>query len=512
MNAADSSADNRRIARNAVYLYGRMLLTVGVSLYTTRVVLDLLGVDNYALYQLVGGIVAILGFINGTMALATQRFMNYEMGAGDRARLQRTFSTAMIIHLCIAGIVVVGAETVGLWYVNHRLVIPPERMFAANVTYQLSLLAAVAGIVQIPYVAAVMANEKMGFYALAQILNVLLKLGVALALILVGTLDTLIIYAVLMLLAAVIVLMIYAGYCRRRFPECRFSLRPDHEIFSAMLRFSGWDLYGNLSYTARMQGTIVILNKFGGLALNAAGNLCLTVCGTITNFAGSVVSAFRPQIIGQYAKKDFPRMLTLINACARYSFLLLGLLVVPIGLEIDSLLALWLPEVPAYTADFCRLGLIAACGDLLIIVACIGIHATGRVRVFSFISGTLYLLELPVMYGLLRFTGMPSVVYVVHCCFVALILLTDTVILHRLVPQFSIGSFWMHGVLVPLLVVAATAALTWAVQLLSAPSFVRIVCTALVSTALLMSLTFTFAITPDMRRTVVGRVRSRLHI
>ena len=150
MNAADSSADNRRIARNAVYLYGRMLLTVGVSLYTTRVVLDLLGVDNYALYQLVGGIVAILGFINGTMALATQRFMNYEMGAGDRARLQRTFSTAMIIHLCIAGIVVVGAETVGLWYVNHRLVIPPERMFAANVTYQLSLLAAVAGIVQIP--------------------------------------------------------------------------------------------------------------------------------------------------------------------------------------------------------------------------------------------------------------------------------------------------------------------------------------------------------------------------
>ena len=145
-------------------------------------------------------------------------------------------------------------------------------------------------------------------------------------------------------------------------------------------------------------------------------------------------------------------------------------------------------------------------------MACIGIHATGRVRVFSFISGTLYLLELPVMYGLLRFTGMPSVVYVVHCSFVALILLTDTVILHRLVPQFSIGSFWMHGVLVPLLVVAATAALTWAVQLLSAPSFVRIVCTALVSTALLMSLTFTFAITPDMRRTVVGRVRSRLHI
>ena len=506
----NAPAENRRIARNAVYLYGRMLLTVGVSLYTTRVVLDLLGVDNYALYQLVGGIVAILGFINGTMALATQRFMNYEMGVGDSRRLSRTFSTAMIIHLLIAAVIVLAAETVGLWYVNHRLVIPPERMFAANVTYQLSILAAVAGVVQIPYVAAVMANERMGFYALAQILNVVLKLVVALALMLFGTLDTLIIYAVLMLVAAGIVLLTYTLYCRRHFPECRFTPTRDKEIFAAMLRFSGWDLYGNLSYTARMQGTIVILNKFGGLTLNAGGNLNLTVSGTLTSFAGAVISAFRPQIIQQYAKKDFPRMLSLIDNCARYSFLLLGLLVVPVFLEIDTLLSLWLPEVPPYTADFCRLGFIAACGELLIIVACIGIHATGKVKAFSFITGTLYLLELPAMYFMLRATHAPSVVYLTHCLFVTVILLTDTIILHRLIPPFSISRFWWHGVMVPLFIIAAAALLTWAVQTFGSPSFLRVVCTALVSTAMLLSLTFTFAISPQVRRDIISRLRSKL--
>ena len=222
-----SNNDNKRIARNAVYLYGRMLLTMGVSLYTARVVIDTLGVDNYGIYNLVGGIVTIISFINGTMAGATQRFLNYEMGKGDPCKLQRTFSNSLLIHIGIGLLVLLLGETVGLWFVNTRLVIAPERMWAANITYQLSLLAAMASIVQIPYTASVMAHEHMNIYAGMSVLNVVLKLLVALSLMLFATIDTLVIYASLMLAAAIIVTVLYRAYCVKHFTECRFSRKID---------------------------------------------------------------------------------------------------------------------------------------------------------------------------------------------------------------------------------------------------------------------------------------------
>ncbi len=504
-----SNNDNKRIARNAVYLYGRMLLTMGVSLYTARVVIDTLGVDNYGIYNLVGGIVTIISFINGTMAGATQRFLNYEMGKGDPCKLQRTFSNSLLIHIGIGLLVLLLGETVGLWFVNTRLVIAPERMWAANITYQLSLLAAMASIVQIPYTASVMAHEHMNIYAGMSVLNVVLKLLVALSLMLFATIDTLVIYASLMLAAAIIVTVLYRAYCVKHFTECRFSRKIDKNIFRSLLSYSGWDLYGNLSYTARMQGTIVVLNNFGGTVLNAAGNLTLTVAGTLTSFAGGVVAAFRPQIIQQYAQRNYRRMLSLINNCARYSFLLMGLLVVPVFLEIDYLLALWLKEVPQFTSEFCRISLIAACGELLIVVACIGIHATGKIKAFSFISGSLYLLELPAMYFLLKLTASPPVVYVVHCVFIILILLADTLMLKRLVPQFRIGTFWWRGVVAPTLIVAASGVPAWWAQSVGEESLLRAILTAMLTTAILLSLTFCFGIDSEMRRKVVSRIKSK---
>lgn len=505
-----SNNDNNRIARNAVYLYGRMLLTMGVSLYTARVVIDTLGVDNYGIYNLVGGIVTIISFINGTMAGATQRFLNYEMGKGDPDKLRRTFSNSLLIHTGIGIIVLLLGETVGLWFVNTQLVIAPERMWAANITYQLSLLAAMSSIVQIPYTASVMAHEHMNIYAGLSVLNVVLKLMVALSLMLFATVDTLVIYASLMLAATVTITLLYRAYCVRHFSECRFSRKIDKNIFRSLLSYSGWDLYGNLSYTARVQGTIVVLNNFGGTVLNAAGNLTLTVAGTLTSFAGGVVAAFRPQIIQQYAQRNYRRMLSLINNCARYSFLLMGLLVVPVFLEIDYLLGLWLKEVPQFTAAFCRISLIAACGELLIVVACIGIHATGKIKAFSFISGSLYLLELPAMYFLLKLTAAPPVVYIVHCTFITLILLADTLMLKHLVPQFSIGTFWWRGVFVPLLIVAASGVPAWWAQSAGDSSLLRAILTAMCTTAMLLSLSFCFGINAEMRRKVIARIKTRL--
>lgn len=500
--------DNTRIAKNALYLYGRMLLTVGVSLYTARVVIDVLGIANYGIYNVVGGIVAIFGFINGTMAGATQRFLNYEMGQGDATRLKQTFNSSLLVHIGIALLILLLGETIGLWFVNHKLVIAPGRMFAANVTYQLSLVGAIASVVQIPYMASVMAHERMSFYASVSIVNIVLKLAVALSIAVISILDTLIIYAILMAILSIVVCVIYQIYCIKLFPECRISFKLDKNTLLPLLKFSGWDIYGNLSYTTRLQGTIVILNRFGGSVLNAAGNLTLTVASTITSFAGSVTTAFRPQIIQEYARGNYERMLTLLYNCARYTTLLMGLLIIPIFIELHYLLALWLKEVPEYTMVFCRISLIAAFGELLISITCIGIHATGRIKSLSFISGSLYLLELPAMYWLLEYTGKPPMVYVVHCIFIAMILLTDMLILKHNLSEFSLKKYIGRCVFLPIAIISIVGLFISWLMLNFEETFLRVVGTVALEAVLLIMLTYFVVLDSQMRREVHAKINS----
>lgn len=510
------SENDRRIARNALYLYGRMMLTVFVSLYTSRVVLEVLGVSDYGIYNIVGGIVIILSFINGTMSGATQRFLNYEMGRGDADRLKNTFSAALTVHLSIAAIVVVLAETIGLWYVNHELVIAPERMRAANWTYQYSVCAAVMTIVQIPFVAAIMAREHMGYYALVAMVNVFLKLGVVLLLIWVAAVDNLVSYGALMFVAAAIVMAMYAIYAVVKFKECRMVRHNDRNILIGMLKFCSWDIFGNLCFTTRVQGMLVILNRFGGTVLNAAGGLCLTVGSTVSSFAGAVTSAFRPQIIQQYAAGNYPYTLTLLTNCARYCLLLLGLLIIPLIACMDQLLELWLVAPPPFTSHFCRIALIAACGEVLNTVIGTGVHATGNVIRISFISGSLYLVELPVMWLLLYFTGYPPAIYATHLVMVFVIVYVNSRILLVQWPYFRIGRFWHRGIATPLLIIAAAGAATWLVTILVAPTLVEGVITtllktaaiALTSTLSLALLSWFFAIDAEMR----SRIASRLHL
>ncbi|MDE6497059.1 MAG: polysaccharide biosynthesis protein [Muribaculaceae bacterium] len=499
--------NDRRIARNTLFLYGRMLVTVWISLYTSRIVLEQLGVDDYGVYTLVGGIVTILSFLNGTMSAATSRFISYELGAGDPERLRRTFGASMRVHLTLAGIVLLLAETAGLWYVNHHLVIAPERMAAANATYQLSILAAMATIVQVPYMASIMSHERMDAYAGIAVANVVLKFLAALGIALFATSDTLVGYASLMALAAIAVCGMYAFYARHHFPACRSIKASDRATMRAMLGFCGWDSYGNLCFTARSQGTLVVLNHFGGTVLNAAGGLTLTVSGTIGSFAGSVVSAFRPQIVKEYAARAYDRVLTLLNNAACYSLLLMGLLIVPAIVEMDTLLGLWLVDVPAYTVVFCRISLIAACGELLNTVAAIGIHATGRVFRISFISGSLYLLELPLMWLLLRSTGMPPVVYCVHACAVTGILLVNTLILKYQMPEFSVWSFWLRGVLKPAVLIAVTFGAVWIVAAAVQGMWLRLLSVGATTLAVLGALAWAVILPRSVKQPILNKFR-----
>lgn len=500
------TANDKRIARNAVYLYGRMMLTVFVSLYTSRVVLDVLGVADYGVYNVVGGIVLILGFLNGTMSGATQRFISYELGAGNPDKLRRTFSAALTVHAGIALLMLVVAETFGLWYVNHELVIAPERIVAANWVYQFSVLAAVVTVFQIPYVAAIMAHERMGYYALVAITNVLLKLAVILIVLFIAAADSLPVYAALIFVAAAIVGAMYIIYSRRQFAECRWMRRNDGRIVRNLLKFCSWDIYGNLCFTSRAQGMLVILNRFGGTVLNAAGGLCATVSATINSFAGSVVTAFRPQIIQQYAKGDYAYMVKLMCNCARFSLLLLGLLIVPLIIGMDSLLGMWLVEVPAYTADFCRLALVAVCGEMLHSIVGAGVHATGKVVRISFISGTMFILELPLMWWLLTVTRSPGVIYIVHLVAVFAIGLVDTLILKVQMRQFAVRRFWLRGVLTPMLIIAATFAATWLFSGQWHYNIWRLIAMALISSSITGILTWIFILDTQMRTSIKNRL------
>lgn len=503
--------NDKRIAKNAIYLYGRMMLTIFVSLYTSRVILDVLGVSDYGVYNVVGGIVTILGFLNGTMSGATSRFLSYELGAGDPVRLRKTFSAALTVHAVIALVMVVLAETVGLWYVNHELVIAPERMAAANWTYQFSILAAVMTIFQIPYVAAIMAHERMEYYALVAMINVFLKLAIVLAVLYVAATDNLTVYASLVFVVALVVAVMYVIYGRRNFAECRWSLRRnDGTIVRSLLKFCSWDVYGNLCFTTRFQGMLVILNRFGGTVLNAAGGLCATVSATINSFAASIVTAFRPQIIQQYAKADYPYMLKLLVNCARYSLLLLGLLIIPIIIGMDSLLDLWLVEPPKYTAAFCRLALIAVCGELMHNVIGVGIHATGKVIRISFISGSLFLLELPVMWLMLVWTGNPPVIYCVHIAMVFFIVYVDTLILKVQLRQFRVRHFWWRGICSPMMILVSVFAVTWLVTRGWEFDLLRLVVMGLMSSTLLAAMSWFFAIDDDVRGRLRNKVVSRL--
>lgn len=502
---------DKRIARNTVYLYGRMLLTIFVSLYTSRLVLEVLGVSDYGIYSVVGGIVLILSFLNGTMGAATSRFISFELGGGDKERLRRTFSAALTIHSAIALGVFVVAETAGLWYVNNELVIAPGRMTAANWTYQFSVLSAMVTFFQIPYVAAIMSHERMGYYAVVAIVNVLLKLLIVVLLIVVAPADNLVLYAFLFFLTSVAVGAMYIIYSRLHFPECRWSLHNDRSIIRSLVSFFSWDIYGTLCFTMRVQGVLVVLNRFGGTVLNAAGGLCNTVAATVNSFAGSIIIAFRPQIIQQYAKRDYPYMLKLINNCARYSLLLLGLLIIPLIIGMDRLLELWLVEPPRYTAAFCRLALMAVCGELLNTVLSIGVHATGNVVRVSFISGTLYLLELPMMWFLLVWCGVPEIVYCVHLVMVFVIVYVNSLILKVQMHEFRVGRFWWRGVMTPMLILAvsfvATYAVTWGWDF----TIPKLIVMGLISTAVMACLSWMFAIDDDLRGKIYRRVSSKFH-
>ena len=425
-------SSNKQIAQNTIMLYIRMLFTMLVSLYTSRVILNVLGVEDYGIYNLVGSVVAMFGFLNGAMSSSTQRYLTFELGRENQLQLNRVYSTSILIHGVISIIVVILAETVGLWFLYSKSTIALERMDAAVFIFHLSVISAVFSIMNTPKIAAIVSHERMKAFAAITIIDILLKLVIVILLKYLPF-DKLRLYGVMVLIVQIIVFVIYRTYCRRRFEECRYRWYWNFRLFKEMFSFAGWNLFGSFAAVVYTQGLNMMLNVFFNTAINAARGLAVQVQNTVTQFSTNIQMAINPQITKSYARADYTNMFSLIFRSSRYSFFLLYIISLPIILEADQILLWWLKIVPEHTVNFLRIILIISMIDASANSLMIAAQATGKIRVYQAVVGGILLLILPVSYVFLRFGYPPEVVFVVHLVIACIAWVVRLFIVHRLV-------------------------------------------------------------------------------
>ena len=407
--------NNKRIAKNTLLLYFRMLFMMAVSLFTSRVILNTLGVEDYGIYNVVGGVVAMFGFINGSMSSATQRYITFALGKGDEKRLQTVFSTTLQIHTLIAAIIVILGETIGLWFLYNKMQIPADRMDAAFWVLQCSIISTVIMIVSVPYNADIIAHEKMSAFAYISVLEVVLKLAIVYMLV-VFSVDKLILYAFLILAIQVLIRFCYSIYCNRHFKETKYIHVWDKPLFKEMTGFAGWSIFGNLSAVIFTQGLNMLLNVFFGPVVNAARAVAVQVQSAIQQFVGNFQMALNPQITKTYAQGKMEEMHTLMFRSARFSFLMLFFISLPVLLETEFLLTLWLKTVPSKAVIFTQ---IMICISLIYTIAnpcVIANQATGKVKVYQMVVGGILLTILPISYIVLKLGAPAYSVFIVHFC------------------------------------------------------------------------------------------------
>lgn len=504
----NENSSNKRIAKNAVMLYLRMFLTMIVGFYTSRVVLDTLGVEDYGIYGIVGGVVAMVGFLNASMSGATSRFLTFELGRGNPKRLAKTFSSALIVHVGIALVVFVLAETVGLWFLANKLVIPPERMGAAHWVYQLSIVSTMLGITQVPYNATIIAHEKMDVYAYVEILSVTLKLLIV-YLLTIGNFDKLILYATLVFAVGVLILIIYRLYCIRHFPESHFHWVWDKTILKPLIVYSSWNLYGSICVTIRQQGLNFLINIFFGVVFNAAASVASNVQGIVKGFTYNSMLAFRPQIIKNYAQGNFDGMLKLMKVSFSIAVFLTLLLSLPIFLEIDFLLSIWLVKPPFMTNVFIRLLLISSLFAMMTGVFTIGIEATGKNKRVNVYTGTLYMLTIPAIYVFYSFGC--EVVFAYYCIVGAniLIFISNMLILKHLNPGIQLTDYLLYLLKTVIVVIVAIASASY-VRNLFHHEVSRFFVSASLSLAIYVLLSYFIVLDHDSRNVLRNKAKQLL--
>lgn len=481
-----TSDNNKRIVKNTLLLYVRMLFTMAVSLFTSRVILNTLGVEDYGINNVVGGIVTMFSVLSGSLSSSISRFITFELGKGNIERLKTIFSTGVNIQLGMSVLIIIIAEAVGIWFLNTKMNIPTDRMVAANWVFQCAILTFVLNLLSVPYNAAIIAHEKMSAFAYISVVEVSLKL-IIVYMLMISPFDRLETYAVLLLLVGAVIRFIYGYYCKRHFEECTYHFVFDKPVLKEMTGFAGWNFLGNGAYMLNTQGVNILMNLYFGVAVNAARGIATQVDAALKQFVNNFTTAVNPQITKSYAQGDLDYMHKLVCRSAKFSAFLMMFFAVPIILETNTILTIWLKTVPDYAVIFLQWIIISSFMDTVLANSLVtSMFATGKIKRYQIIVTTVGCLVFPLSWIAFKLGFEPQVGYILYfiiytiLLFVRLYLLKDMVklpvmmyireVLYKLAPIIVVGfsipgililtmdAGWLRLILVCLLSVLVTAA------------------------------------------------------
>lgn len=499
---------NKIIVKNTIFLYIRTFVSMLISLYTSRKILEALGISDFGIYNVVGGVITMLTFLNGSMSVATQRFLTVELGRKDKGNYNRIFNMAVLIHLGLAALVLIAAETVGLWFVNTYLNIPAGRMSAANWVYQASILSTILGILQTPYHASIISHEHMHIYAYVGLGESFGRLFLVLLLI-VYPYDRLIFWGFIIFFFQFLMAIIYRVYCIRQFPECKLCLKWDNSIFSTMLKFTGWNMFGTVAWLLKDQGVNILMNIFGGTVANAARGISVQVSSAVQGLTGGFQSAVNPQLTKRYAAKDTEATCRLLCESSKISYFLLFIIALPVMMEADFILKLWLVEVPPMAPLFTRIilieSLLSAMGNPMIT----SLMATGNIKWYQIVVGSSLLFIVPITYIFLKIGFPIETALIVSALF---ILLGDVmrVIFCKKQLGLSLRLFSLKVVLPITVVTILSVILPGFIHYHLSEGWGRLILSTVVSCLIVSILIYTIGLTTTERKFIMNGIISRI--
>lgn len=500
--------NNKRIAKNTLLLYVRMLFTMAVSLFTSRVILNTLGVEDYGIYNVVGGIVTMFSVLSGSLSSSISRFITFELGKGNIERLKTIFSTGVNIQLGMSVLIIIIAEAVGIWFLNAKMNIPADRMLAANWVFQCAILTFVLNLLSVPYNAAIIAHEKMSAFAYISVVEVTLKL-IIVYMLTISPFDRLKAYAVLLLCVGAVIRFIYGYYCKRHFEECTYHFVFDKPVLKEMTGFAGWNFFGNGAYMLNTQGVNILMNLYFGVAVNAARGIATQVDAALKQFVNNFTTAVNPQITKSYAQGDLAYMHKLVCRSAKFSAFLMLFFAIPILLETQSILTIWLKTVPEYAAIFLQLIIISSFVDTVLANSLVtSMFATGNIKRYQIIVTTIGCLVFPFSWIAFQLGFQPEIAYVLYFIIytvllgVRLYLLKDMVklpimmyvreVLYRVLPVMIICF------IIPMMI-------RYSMQ----EGWMRLILLCLVSTIVTAVVEYSIGLTKNERKFIVGKINNK---
>ena len=503
---SDYSSKNKRIFKNTAVLYVRMIVVMIISLYTSRVILKALGIDDFGLYNVVGGVVGLLTFFNTTLAKSTQRFLNVAMVKGDKS-LCEIFSSSISVHLFFALIFLLIGETIGFWFVNERVVIPESREFAANIVYQATIISFCISIIMIPYNSLVIAYEKLSFVAAISVIDAILKLVIAM-LLLKWESDRLSLYSILLLLVTILNSFLYFIYCRKKYPLLKFRISFDKDNFKQIFGFVSWTLLGQFAIVGCNQGNVVLVNAFHSLAANAAMSVGNQINGAVTNLTSNFQTAFNPQITKSYAERNFSYLKSLVYSTSKISFCILFVVALPIAFNINWILDLWLDEVPPLSNAFAILFMANGILNALSSPFNFTVLSSEKIRNYQLVVSLIFILDLPIVYVLFSIGMPPLTVLWVKIGIMTIAMFARIVFASKIVPTINTRTYARDVLFYLFLTAVISIFISYRLNIIVETLPERLICTCLIEAFCLLLVWFV-CLNKGERKAIINFVNSK---